>query len=89
VLFLLENYDEPQHLNVGVGEDLTIRELAETVAEVVGYEGDLRWDTTKPDGTPRKLLDVTRINELGWKAETVLVDGIRSTYEWFRAQRST
>jgi GDP-L-fucose synthase len=88
VLFLLENYDEPQHLNVGVGEDLTIRELAETVAGVVGYEGELLWDTSKPDGTPRKLLDVTRINELGWKAETRLGDGIRSTYEWFRSHRS-
>jgi GDP-L-fucose synthase len=88
VLFLLENYDEPQHVNVGVGEDLTIRELAETVAGVVGYEGKLLWDSSKPDGTPRKLLDVTRINQLGWKAETGLVDGIRSTYEWFRSHQA-
>jgi GDP-L-fucose synthase len=83
VLFLLDCYDEPEHLNVGVGEDVTIRELAGMVAGVVGYQGELVWDTSKPDGTPRKLLDVSRINQLGWKAEIELADGIRSTYEWY------
>ena len=82
-VFLLENYDSPQTINVGVGEDLSIRELAELTAEVVGYEGELAWDTTKPDGTPRKLLDVSRIRDLGWQAEIGLKAGIETTYEWF------
>jgi GDP-L-fucose synthase len=88
VLFLLENYDEAEHVNVGVGEDVTIRELAETVARIVGYEGVLEWDTSKPDGMPRKLLDVTKINTLGWKADIGLEDGIRTTYEWYRANEA-
>jgi GDP-L-fucose synthase len=83
VLFLLDGYDEPEHINIGVGEDVTIRELAGMVAAVVGYQGELEWDTSKPDGTPRKLLDVSRINQMGWKAEIELVDGIRSTYQWY------
>jgi GDP-L-fucose synthase len=83
VLFLLENYDDPQTINVGVGEDLSIRELAQTVAAIVGYDGDLVQDESKPDGTPRKLLDVSRLNELGWKASTSLEDGIRATYAWY------
>ncbi|WP_308468141.1 GDP-L-fucose synthase family protein [Rathayibacter soli] len=83
VLFLLENYDDPQTINVGVGEDLSIRALAETIAKIVGYEGELVQDESKPDGTPRKLLDVSRLNDLGWKASTSLEDGIRSTYEWY------
>ena len=82
-LFLLEHYDQPGHVNVGVGEDVSIADLAATVAEIVGYDGTLTWDTTKPDGTPRKLLDVTTINELGWKAEIDLSAGIRSTYDWY------
>ena len=86
-LFLLEHYDDAQTINVGVGEDVTIRELAELVAEVVGYEGEIRWDPTKPDGTPRKLLDVSRINELGWKADISLSEGIRATYAWYLDQR--
>jgi GDP-L-fucose synthase len=89
VIFLLQNYDEPEHVNVGVGEDISISELAEIVAEVAGYDGELRWDTTKPDGTPRKLLDVSRINSLGWKAEIGLVDGIRSTYHWYVDQQDS
>jgi GDP-L-fucose synthase len=83
-LVLLERYDEAEPINVGVGEDVTIKELAETVARVVGFSGELVWDATKPDGTPRKLLDVTRINALGWKAEKALTDGISGTYEWYR-----
>lgn len=84
-VFLLENYDDPSTINVGVGADLSIRDLALLIAEIVGYEGELVQDTSKPDGTPRKLLDVSRINELGWTATTALRDGIRSTYEWYVA----
>ena len=82
-LFLLEAYDDPAPINVGVGVDLSVRSLAELVAGVVGYEGSLRWDTGKPDGTPRKLLDVSRIQELGWSAEIPLDEGVRSTYQWY------
>jgi GDP-L-fucose synthase len=81
--FLLEQYDSPEILNIGVGEDVTIRELAELICEVVGYEGRLEFDPTKPDGTPRKLLDVSRINGLGWRAEIPLREGIRQTYAWY------
>ena len=84
--FLLEHYDSPEIVNIGVGEDVTIRELAEMICEVVGYKGSLVFDTTKPDGTPRKLLDVSRINALGWRAEIPLHEGIRSTYEWYLSQ---
>ncbi len=83
VVYLLEHYDDPDPINVGVGADVTIRELAELVARVVGFQGELRWDTTQPDGTPRKLLDVSRINKLGWRAEIGLEQGIRSTYQWY------
>jgi len=82
-LFLLEHYDEPDPVNVGVGEDITIRELAELVAGVVGFTGDIAWDTSKPDGTPRKLLDVSRLGALGWKPEIALPGGIASTYRWY------
>ncbi len=82
-LFLLESYDDPQTINVGVGEDLSIRQLAELVRDVVDYEGELVWDTDKPDGTPRKLLDVSRLTGLGWKPQVPLEDGVRSTYGWF------
>lgn len=85
VVALLERYDDAPPINVGVGEDVTIRELAELIRDIVGYAGDIEWDTSKPDGTPRKLLDVTRINDLGWKAEIGLREGITSTYEWFKA----
>ncbi len=82
-LFLLENYDSPETINVGTGEDLSIHELAEIIAETVGYEGELVQDPTKPDGTPRKLLDVSRLNALGWHATTGLREGIASTYAWY------
>jgi GDP-L-fucose synthase len=82
-LFLLEHYDSPETINVGVGQDVTIRELAEIVADVVGFGGEVIQDTSKPDGTPRKLLDVSRINELGWKATIPLRTGIAATYQWF------
>jgi len=87
-LFLLENYDSADTINVGVGEDVTIRRLAEIIADVVGYDGALVQDTSKPDGTPRKLLDVSKINELGWKASVPLRDGIASTYQWFLEHRA-
>jgi GDP-L-fucose synthase len=87
-LFLLENYDSDETINVGVGQDVTIRELAEIVADVVGYDGELVQDTSKPDGTPRKLLDVSRINDLGWKATVPLRHGIAATYQWFLKHRA-
>jgi GDP-L-fucose synthase len=83
---LLEHYDEPEPINIGVGEDLPIRELAELVAEIVGYRGELVFDTTKPDGTPRKLLDVSKIHGLGWKAQISLRDGLTHTVRWYREQ---
>ena len=85
-LFLLENYDSPSQVNVGVGEDLTIKELAEIVAEEVGYLGATNWDTSKPDGTPRKLLDVSMLNDLGWTAKTSLREGIRLAIADFRSR---
>lgn len=86
-LFLLENYDGAQQVNVGVGEDVTIKELAEIVAEEVGYKGEILWDTTKPDGTPRKLLDVSLLSEMGWKAKTPLREGIRLAIADYRANK--
>jgi GDP-L-fucose synthase len=83
LLFLLDNYDDPTTINIGVGEDVTIRRLAELVADIVGYEGAIVLDSTKPDGTPRKLLDVSRLTALGWTASIGLRDGIASTYDWF------
>lgn len=82
-LHLLETYSDEMHVNIGTGEDLTIRALAETVREVVGYPGEIVQDETKPDGTPRKLLDVSRINGLGWKAKIPLETGIAATYQWY------
>ena len=79
----LLNYPEPCFVNLGTGVDVTIRELAEAVKEVVGFEGELVFDTTKPDGTMRKLLDVSRMKSLGWQAKVALRDGIEKTYEWF------
>src|SRR5438876_176375 len=84
-LLLLEKYDSPEIINIGCGEDVTIRELAELVCEVVGFDGKLVWDKTKPDGTPRKLLDVTRIRKLGWQPTIPLRKGIAQTCEWFLA----
>jgi GDP-L-fucose synthase len=81
--FLLENYDSPEIMNVGCGEDLTIRELVEIVARVIGFEIELVFDASKPDGTPQKLLDITRLQTLGWKPRISLNDGIEQTYHWF------
>ncbi|MET0448067.1 MAG: GDP-L-fucose synthase [Aeromicrobium sp.] len=82
-LLLMDAYDDDSHINVGTGEDATIREIAELVAEVVGYEGSTRWDTGRPDGTPRKVLDVSRLSTLGWSPSITLREGLRSTIEWF------
>lgn len=76
-LFLMENYDDDSHVNVGTGQDLSIRQIAELVAKAVGYEGETRWDQTKPDGTPRKVLDISRIESMGWAPKVALEDGIR------------
>lgn len=83
LLFLMNNYSDESHVNVGIGEDLSIRQLAELVRKVVGFNGDLAFDASKPDGTPRKLVDTSLINSLGWKPTIDLVDGIRTTYDWF------
>jgi GDP-L-fucose synthase len=84
-LLLLEKYDSPEIINVGCGEDISIRELAELICDIVGFDGQLSWDATKPDGTPRKLLDVTKLRSLGWKPSIPLREGITQTYEWFLA----
>jgi GDP-L-fucose synthase len=83
VVFCLDHYDEYEHINCGAGLDVTIREIAETIARVVGFDGQLVFDTTKPDGTPRKIMDSTRIRALGWKPEISLEDGLASSYQWF------
>jgi len=83
VVFALEN-KLPEYLyNIGTGEDLTIKELAETIQRIVGYQGEVSWDTTKPDGSPRKLLDVSKMHDLGWKHQVNLEEGIKKTYDWF------
>ncbi len=84
-LLLLEKYGSAEIINVGCGEDVSIRELAELICDVVGFDGELAWDTSKPDGTPRKLLDVSKLHALGWKPTITLRDGIAQTYQWFLA----
>ncbi len=88
-LFLVENYDCEQIINVGSGEDIGIKELASIVREIVGFEGAVEFDSSKPDGTPRKLLDVSRIHSLGWRPATGLREGIRRTYEWYLRKAQT
>lgn len=85
-LYLMNNYDGDDIINVGVGRDQSIRELAEMVGDVVGFEGDLRFDHTKPDGTPLKLLDVSKLTALGWQAHTPLAEGIKKAYQWYLEQ---
>jgi GDP-L-fucose synthase len=82
-LFMMKNQNSPSLVNVGTGKDLSILELAELIKVIIGFDGDLKWDHSKPDGTPRKLLDVKKINNLGWEAQTSLIDGIKSTYNWY------
>ncbi|WP_280824723.1 GDP-L-fucose synthase [Mycobacterium sp. OTB74] len=86
--FLLESYDHEMPINVGTGNELSIADLATLVADIVGYRGDIQWDSHLPDGTHRKVLDVERINQLGWKARTPLDEGIRRTYDWFLAHQA-
>jgi GDP-L-fucose synthase len=86
---LMHHYDAPEIVNIGTGEDITIRDLAEQVKTVVGFQGDIVQDTTKPDGTPRKLLDVSRLHGLGWRHRIPLGEGIRSTYQWFLENQAT
>ncbi|WP_328890637.1 GDP-L-fucose synthase family protein [Streptomyces sp. NBC_00316] len=86
-LLLLERYDGDEPVNIGCGEDLTIRELASTIQDVTGYQGRIAWDTSKPDGTPRKLLDVSRLSSLGFKPKIALRDGIARTYAWWLDHR--
>ena len=83
-VFLLENYDQPELVNVGCGEDVTIRNLAETVCDIIGFDGKLEFDTSKPDGTPRKLLDISKIKKLGWSPKISLREGIADAYAWFQ-----
>ncbi|MFJ4044383.1 GDP-L-fucose synthase family protein [Microbacterium sp. NPDC089987] len=85
LLHLFENYDAPEHVNVGTGSDVTIREIAETIGDLMGFNGETNWDTTKPDGTPQKLLDVSKLAASGWTANISLRDGLRSTIDWYRA----
>jgi GDP-L-fucose synthase len=80
-LFLMKNYNEPGLVNIGVGNDLTIKELAELIKETTGFDGKIVFDTTKPDGTPRKLMDVSKLNALGWKATISLQEGIKNVYQ--------
>ncbi len=84
-VFLMQNFDGDMPLNVGTGSDVTIAELADLIAEIVGYRGRFVYDRSKPDGTPRKLLDVSRLTDLGWRARIDLRAGIRATYEWYLA----
>lgn len=80
----MQNYEGEEHINVGTGEDVTIKQLAETIANIVGYERDINWDTSKPNGTPRKVLNVDKIKSLGWKPQIELRQGITQTYEWYK-----
>ena len=88
VVHVMRTFSEERHINIGTGTDVTIAELATIIADVAGFTGTLAFDTSKPDGTPRKLLDVTRLRELGWTAHTAIKDGLRQTYDWFRKHRS-
>lgn len=85
-VYLMRYYDEEQHINVGVGDDISIRELAELIQDITGYQGKIVWDKTKPDGTPRKVMDVSRMNALGWQAHISLNEGVRDTWKWYREQ---
>jgi GDP-L-fucose synthase len=87
-VFLMENYDEDSHINVGSGEDLPINELARLIAQETGFSGEIKWDSSKPDGTPRKLLDVSRLRSLGWSPTVTLEEGVRLTIEWFKQNES-
>lgn len=83
----MQKYDGAEHINVGTGKDVTIKELAQTISDVVGFPGDIEWDTTKPNGTPRKVLNVDKIKTLGWEPKISLREGIQSTYKWYKNDR--
>ena len=82
--FCMEQYNDPEIINVGTGYDISIKELTEVIAEVVGYTGNIRWDTSKPNGTPRKVMNVDKLLDLGWKPKVDIVEGLNKTYEWFK-----
>jgi len=84
--FLIDNYDSDEAINIGVGNDLSILELANLISGIVGYKGSIKWDTSRPNGTPRKLLDTSKINSLGWRPKISLVEGVSTTYEWFLSE---
>ena len=86
-VFLMDNYDSPEIINVGWGQDISIRELAELIGKTIGYKGELKLDDSKPDGTPRKLLDVSKLEGLGWRPSISLSDGIAMTWDWYRSQQ--
>jgi GDP-L-fucose synthase len=87
-LFLMQHYDGEDIVNIGVGEDISIAELAERIKEITGYQGEIVYDASKPDGTPRKLVDTAKINRLGWRACIPLDEGIRRTYQWFLGNKT-
>ncbi len=87
VFFLMQQYNEPGHINVGSGKEISIADLAEKIKKITGYAGDIRFNTSKPDGTPRKVMDVSKLNDLGWKATTSLDDGLQKTYEYFKLRQ--
>ena len=88
LVFLMNHYDKPEFVNVGTGEDITIKELVNLIAKITSFKGKIEWDTNKPDGTPRKVTNVSKLNNLGWKHKTSLEDGLRSTYNWFLENKS-
>jgi GDP-L-fucose synthase len=83
----MNNYDDSAIINIGTGEDLSIKELALMIKEIVGYQGEIKWDTTKPDGTPRKLLNVDKLHNLGWQHSVSLQEGIKTTYQWYEQNK--
>jgi GDP-L-fucose synthase len=85
-VYLLQNYSGEEHVNIGTGREITIKALAEMVREIVGFEGEIIWDDSMPDGTPRKLLDVSKLHDIGWKEKVSLRDGIKLEYEWYKSQ---
>lgn len=87
--FLLENYSSPEIINIGCGWEISIREAAEIIRDIVGFQGEIRWDTSQPDGNPRRLLDISRMEKLGWKAKTDFREGVTQTYRWFLENRAT
>jgi GDP-L-fucose synthase len=83
LLFMMENYNKPQFLNIGTGKDISIKELTEIIAKIVGFNGKISWDTSKPDGTPRKVTDMSKLHSLGWQHKVEIEDGLKRTYDWF------